>query len=234
MANLKKIAIIPARSGSKGIPNKNLCKLQGKSLVKRISLTAINSSIFDEIVLSSDSNSILNEVIDLKVTRHLRSSSASNDKSTASEVIWDWLNNNNCSAGSADDTVVCYLQPTSPFTSVKTIRNIIDLHIYTNKAVVSIAKHNFIPQKFLIKNQEGLLQSFLPESSPTSNRQNFNQTFYPTGGVYCFRLADFYSLRDIPVIGALGHVVEFPEFVDVDTPADLIFAQHLADEKSIS
>ena len=56
----KKVAFIPARSGSKGFRNKNIQKFKGLSLIETAVKSAIESSVFDFIVFSSDSNEYLN------------------------------------------------------------------------------------------------------------------------------------------------------------------------------
>ena len=231
--SMLKIAFIPARIDSKGIKRKNLCEVGGSSLVRRIAVSAINSFVFDYVVLSSDSDLILNQVIDLPVKLHLRSKKASLDTSTASEVLNEWLNCNTNLINQTEDILFCYLQPTSPFTSSNTIKEIVRINLNKDLPVVTVFPAKFIPQKILIENQEGLLESLLPEGRPTSNRQELSKTIYPTGGVYCFRISNFLEVNDIPVLGALGYIVNFPENIDVDTPEDLAYAQHLASEKSL-
>ncbi|HAW8522725.1 TPA: acylneuraminate cytidylyltransferase, partial [Escherichia coli] len=53
--SLKKIAIIPARSGSKGLPNKNILMLLDRPLIAYTIEAAISSNIFDKIIVSTDS-----------------------------------------------------------------------------------------------------------------------------------------------------------------------------------
>ena len=52
---MKNIAIIPARSGSKGLKDKNIKELYGKPLIAYSIEVALNSNIFDEIMVSTDS-----------------------------------------------------------------------------------------------------------------------------------------------------------------------------------
>ena len=56
---MKNIAIIPARGGSKGIPNKNIKLINGKPLVAWSIEQALNSQSIDEVYVSSDSKQIL-------------------------------------------------------------------------------------------------------------------------------------------------------------------------------
>jgi len=52
------LAIIPARGGSKGLPNKNIRLLNGKPLIKHAIEAAYNSAIFDKVIVSTDSQDI--------------------------------------------------------------------------------------------------------------------------------------------------------------------------------
>ena len=52
---MKRIAIIPARSGSKGLKNKNIKELNGKPLIAYSIECAINSEMFDKVFVSTDS-----------------------------------------------------------------------------------------------------------------------------------------------------------------------------------
>ena len=54
------LAIIPARGGSKGIPNKNIINFLGKPLINYTIEAALNSKTIDQILVSSDSKEIIN------------------------------------------------------------------------------------------------------------------------------------------------------------------------------
>jgi len=59
MTSIENLAIIPARGGSKGIKKKNLRKINGLSLIEITVREILKSNIFDKVVLSSDSQEIL-------------------------------------------------------------------------------------------------------------------------------------------------------------------------------
>ena len=52
------VAIIPARSGSKGIPNKNICMLNGRPLIDYTVKVALESNCFDRVIVSTDCGKI--------------------------------------------------------------------------------------------------------------------------------------------------------------------------------
>ena len=114
----KFIAFIPARSGSKRIKNKNLQKINGKSLVYITIKQAINSKIFDQIYLSSDSDKILREGKKFSVNLIKRPKKQSMDTTTMEDVLIDFMKTNEVNAEN-----LILLQPTSPLRSIKTIRN---------------------------------------------------------------------------------------------------------------
>ena len=112
MIDMKKyIAIIPARKGSKRFPGKNRSKINGKSLVELAILCALESQIFDQIILSTDDDYFfdLNKKYAKCVIRQ-RPASLAQDTSTAFDVLMDI-----CEAYNYEQSVrFCYLQPTSP------------------------------------------------------------------------------------------------------------------------
>jgi len=91
----KIIALIPARKGSKEIKNKNLLKINKKTLIELAIVNAIKSKYIDKIYLSSDSNKILNiSNLFKNVFTHKRSKNSSNEKSTSKDVLKDFLSKN--------------------------------------------------------------------------------------------------------------------------------------------
>jgi N-acylneuraminate cytidylyltransferase len=94
---IKKICIIPIRSKSKGIINKNVKKV-GKHILAYYTLkAAIRSNIFNLIIISTDSKHYINIIKSLKLDKskiyfHLRSAKSSTDKASTEMVICEILN----------------------------------------------------------------------------------------------------------------------------------------------
>lgn len=85
---MKNLALIPARGGSKRIPRKNMRHFHGKPIIAYSILYAIQSGLFDEVMVSTDDNEIakIAESYGAKVP-FLRSASNSDDHATTEDVI---------------------------------------------------------------------------------------------------------------------------------------------------
>lgn len=160
------LGVIPAREGSKGLKNKNILKLMGKPLVSWSIEFAINEKIFDKIVLSTDSNYIIDigkkYPIDIdKRPDHLASDTASTI-SVLEDIIIKYPN--------AKTIVV--LQPTSPIREKGLLIKCL--------------------QKFNSKNFTNLATGFnckILEYGSHNNlrRQDYNGFFYDDGNIYILK-----------------------------------------------
>jgi len=124
------LGIIPARGGSKGIPGKNIRLLAGKPLIHYTIEAALKSSLTTTIVVSTDSEEILNIARQHKgiETPFLRPAELALDDTPSNAVVQHAVNYYEKSGKQFD--FICLLQPTSPFRKDglidKTIRRIIE------------------------------------------------------------------------------------------------------------
>lgn len=124
----RSVAFIPARSGSKRVPNKNIRPLDGHPMLAYTVRAAIDSGVFDAVICATDSE------LYADVVRHygaevpfLRSSEISGDKSPDIEWVV-WMLNMLKNAGREFD-VFSILRPTSPFRLPETIRRAWDMFV---------------------------------------------------------------------------------------------------------
>ena len=89
---MKNLAIIPARSGSKGLKDKNIKLLNGKPLMAYTIEAAIQSKMFDEVMVSTDSEEYADiaKKYGAKVP-FMRSSELSNDTASSWDLVRDVL-----------------------------------------------------------------------------------------------------------------------------------------------
>jgi len=105
--------IIPARSGSKRLPNKNMALILGKPLLYYTVMAALELS--DEVYVSSDSESILAYAEALGAKTILRKPELCTDEVYAIEIWKDFIRNNECEYSA-------YMQPTTPFRDMEGIK----------------------------------------------------------------------------------------------------------------
>ena len=127
---MKNIAIIPARSGSKGLVDKNIKELQGKPLIAYSIEAALQSGFFDEVMVSTDSDvyAYIAKEWGAQVP-FLRSAEMASDSAGSWDTVREVLDRYKA-LGKEFDTV-CLLQPTSPLRTQEDIRNA--YQIYQNK-----------------------------------------------------------------------------------------------------
>ena len=116
------LCIIPARSGSKGLKDKNIKMFCGRPLMALTIEAALNSKLFDEVMVSTDSELYAEIARDFGATvPFLRSDEMATDKAgtwdTAREVVSKYRE-----LGKEFDTI-CLLQPTSPMRTSENIVN---------------------------------------------------------------------------------------------------------------
>lgn len=167
------IAIVPIRSGSKGIKNKNIKKLNGKPLIWWILDSLVKSKI-DKIIVASDEPYI--QKIDSfqfnKVETYLRDRINSEDESSSEDVLIEVINKFKIK----DD--ILFAQATSPLTSYHDINKGIEL--YQSKKYDSIL--SVVRLKRFIWNEDGSPINYNYKKRP--RRQNFNGIIVENGAIY--------------------------------------------------
>lgn len=115
---MNNIAVIPARKGSQGLKNKNLLKIDNKTLIERTINFAIESKLFSRIILTTDYKNINNNKIEYRE----RPKELSKENTTMVEAIKDVIDN--CNISKEDNIIL--LQPTSPFRNKKDLKKVIE------------------------------------------------------------------------------------------------------------
>lgn len=225
MTSPRVIALIPARKGSQGIPNKNLQVIGGKPLLGWTIEAALGAKTVDEVWLSSDSQEMLQYGENHRVSAHTRTDFASSNSATASDVVFDFLKTAAVQLN-PENTFLVYLQPTSPFRTSSHIDQAISIAIDSKPwSCVAVKDSSEYPAKVLRLDDRGLIQGFFDETSPGINRQELAPTFYPNGSIYVFKIQDFLLKGQIPVIGSSPFLMSKIDSIDIDTSEDLIIAR---------
>ena len=181
------LCIIPARSGSKGVKNKNIKKIKGKTLIEHAYNVANKSKIFDKIILSTDSKKYLNLLKKKIDTPFLRPKKISEDNTTDIEVLFYELKIYEKYYRKKFD-YVCLLQPTSPLRTIeylkKSLRKIKNFKADALWTVSRVdTKYHPIKQVF---SKNFFLKYYDKKGKFYKSRNDLNQTFIRNGVAYFF------------------------------------------------
>jgi CMP-N,N'-diacetyllegionaminic acid synthase len=219
----KIIAIIPARGGSKRLPNKNIRNMAGLPLIVYTILAAKKSQFIDEIVVSSDSDTILEIAKKHRCTIHKRKSYLSKDDSKTISLLKELLN---CYQGYE---IVVTLQPTSPLRTSKDIDNAIKLYIRKNaKSVVSVCKAEHSPYLINTLGDDLSMKNFASKLAENSSKRNSNDFFRLNGAIYC-NDTQLVKIEDELLIKeeTYAYIMPIRRSIDIDTLEDFLFAEYL-------
>lgn len=224
---MRNIAIIPARSGSKGLPDKNIKLLNGKPLIAYTIEAAKDSNLFDEIFVSTDSDeyAYIAKKWGAKVP-FLRSDKLSSDTASSWDVVKDAILSYQ-KIGEEFDTVAL-LQPTSPLRNSKDIDNGYD--IYQNKnaqAVVAICQVDHSPLWCNTLPEDKSLGNFLNTELIKSPRQNLPTYYRINGAIYIVDTEFIMSTDNIYNEKCYAVVMQKEHSIDIDDAIDFKIAEAL-------
>lgn len=183
------IGLIPAKKKSKGLKNKNLKKINGKSLTEIAIINAINSKYIDQIYVSTNSQQISKLAQKYKVNLIKRPNRLCLDKTESKEVISHFISSLPNSQSKLNNIII-YLQPTSPLRTSRDIDKAIEIYKRKkNNSLVSVSK---LDSKFLKVVQ--LKKNILYEANKnylTMNRQSLQNFYYLDGFIFIFSINKF-------------------------------------------
>jgi len=180
------VAIIPARSGSKSVPNKNIRVLGDIPLLGWVIKAASKSNLIDKLIFSSDSDEYFKiaKSFNDKLIFHKRSPELAED--VASEfVLLDVLKK--FKEFFDDNTIVVMLQPTTPFISTHDIDSCITKLSKNNNynTCVTVKQVSEFPEWMITQDIND--NKICKMSSEESIRQNIQTRWIPNGGAYAVR-----------------------------------------------
>lgn len=212
---MNNIAVIPARKGSKGLKNKNLLKIDNKTLIERTIEFAIESKMFTRIILTTDYENINNKEIEYRK----RPKELTKENTTMVEIINDVIEN--CNIGKEDNIIL--LQPTSPFRNKKDLKKVIEqLRFFESSITVKEVEIN-TELIFSSKNKNELKTKNIDNKK--TNRQ-FNEIKYiPNGNLFGIRVRDF-IVNNSFYGKTIGYVEQFGKYnIDINKKEDLLLAK---------
>jgi CMP-N,N'-diacetyllegionaminic acid synthase len=215
------LALIPARSGSKGVPDKNTRLLAGRTLLEYAAAAAVASGVIDRVVLSTDSDRIAAEGRRVGVeVPFVRPADLAHDDTPMFPVIEHALDALEKDGWLAD--IIVLLQPTSPLRRPEHIRDAVwelrDSGADSVVTVVEVPRH-FSPD-YVMRVDGGRLESFLPEGKGVTRRQDARSAFARDGTVYAFWHRTVRERHNIYGDDCRPLVLPAEDVITIDSPSD--------------
>lgn len=224
--NKKIIAIIPARSGSKGLRNKNIKEMNGKPLISYTIEAAIKSNIFDDIIVSTDSQ----EYADIAKKSganvpFLRPNNISRDMSSTNQVIEYTLEQLKGEGKYYDYFMI--LQPTSPLRSYQDIQKSIKL-LFDKKgtSVISVCESEH-PSKLMNTLDDTLCMSNFLAKENNKRRQELPKEYRLNGAIYLCEVENFFKTKSFYVGKSYAYIMKKVNSIDIDDELDFKIAEVL-------
>jgi CMP-N,N'-diacetyllegionaminic acid synthase len=230
------VAFVPARSGSKRIPGKNIKLLAGKPLVIHTLEAFVKTDKVDKVIFSTDSEEywelVKSYITSDKLTLNFRSHDQAGDK----VKIFDYLKDNYQSIFDNNKDVFLMGLPTVPLRNCQHVNEAIALFERNRKAIFSATKYGFpIEFAFNLDNDES---SWLPVSadSPmlTGNTRSQDQkvAYHPNGAIYIREVMDLSKSNLFTLYNeALPYLMSREDSVDIDNEIDFKVAEAILDKR---
>lgn len=223
---MKNLCIIPARGGSKRIPRKNIIDFLGKPLIAYSIENALNSGIFDEVVLSSDDEEIIKVALKYGVkVPFVRDKNLSDDYASSSAVVQNAIEILQSQNQFYDH--VCCLYATAPLLNKDILKQAYEKFIQNqSKFLFAAAEFEYPIQRAFYLNENNQVYMF-DEKHYKSRSQDLTKAFHDAGAFY-FGTSKAWLEEDF-MFKPHSSVFVLPRNLvcDIDTMQDLEFAKIL-------
>lgn len=220
---MSKIAIITARGGSKRIPGKNIKDFLGKPILTYSIEAALNSGVFDEVMVSTDDEEIAHIAKEAGANvPFYRSPETSNDFATTNDVLFEVFDEYEKRGKTFD--IACCIYPTAPFVTASKLKEAVEkLESSDADTLIPVVQFSYPPQRGLIV-KEGKLVFEYPEYLDARS-QDLEPHYHDVGQFYVFRIERFKENKRLMVGDVLPLVVSEMEVQDIDNPTDWEIAE---------
>jgi CMP-N-acetylneuraminic acid synthetase len=224
------LALVPARSGSRGIPGKNVKPLAGRPLIEYALEAIAESGVADRTVVSTDSEEIAGVARAAGAEApFLRPAELATDTAPAIPLIdhaLSWLAAND----GFEPELILYVQPTEPFVQPQQIRDALDLLLREEAdAVITTVEvpRNHHPFHVRLVQDDGTLAFERPDDHYANPNRQSDPHRYAFANLRWFRTESFLRTKHIESGKVLGMPVDPLTALDLNTPVDWEFAELL-------
>jgi CMP-N-acetylneuraminic acid synthetase len=223
MNNKKILAVIPARGGSKGIPNKNIVDVGGNPLIKYTIDAALGSEMLTHCIVSTDSDEISDVAKSCGVLAPFkRPKYLSDDQALSLPVMQHAVKFMESEQGYQYDLVIM-LQPTTPLRQTEDIDNAINLLFDTNAdSVISVVEVEGYHPLRIKRVVHGRLINYIDQGQEDMRpRQKLPPVYIRNGAIYATVRNVLMEENSFVGVDSRAYIMPDKRSVNVDTPKDL-------------
>lgn len=225
---MKVLAVVPARCGSKGFPNKNIKEINGKTLLEWAVKVGIECDFVDDVIISTDCSKYEKIAISAGAkSLGLRPENLASDNAKTIDVVIDLLNK----LETKYDYVVL-LQPTSPIRSSLDIESmLLEMKKNNNSASVSVCKFEE-PHPYKLKSiEKGFIKPFIEGTTSEVPRQSLPSAYALNGAIYITSIKVILEEKTFLPKDTLPYIMD--NNINIDSEEDFIFLEAMLDKKKI-
>ncbi len=231
---MSKLAIIPARGGSKRIPRKNIKLFHGKPIIAYSIEVALQSGLFDEVMVSTDDNEIAEISKQYGATiPFFRSAKTSDDFATTADVIIEVIQQ--LKDNDQQYEYACCLYPASPFITKQSLTdgyNLLKNNNYTT--VFPVCRFSYPIQRCLRMTEAQKVEMMFPENLEKRS-QDLPASYHDTGQFYWINVESFLKDKTLFTKNSGAIIIDEMQVQDIDNDTDWKLAEmkyKLLNEKS--
>lgn len=222
------IAIIPARSGSKGLKDKNIKELNGKPLMAYTIEAALESGIFDTVHVSTDSESYAEIAKKYGAdVPFLRSKEMSSDTASSWDTVKEVLHNYKKLGKEFSECML--LQPTSPLRDSNDIKDAYDVFkLRSADSMVSVCEVDH-PVQWCFSLGDDLSMGYYSRN-PYKNmrRQELDKKYRNNGAIYILKTKKFENTQfDFYDGNCFAYIMSREKSIDIDDTSDFRYAEFI-------
>ncbi len=222
--NKRVLALVPARGGSKRLPNKNMVEFCGGPLINMTLKCSLNSEYIDEIVVSTDNKKISKAANKFDVEVIKRPNNISGDHSPIIDTVLHALEYKN-----QGFEIIVLLQPTSPLRMTDDIDGALEYHQdKKSQSVISVCETEHNIQHINILPESKSMKNFINENDAKIRTQDLTKYYRLNGALY---IADIFSIKKNKTFfmgeNTHAYIMDKINSIDIDDQYDLKVAEFL-------
>ncbi len=219
-----RLAIIPARGGSKRIKNKNIINFCGQPMISYPLGAAKKSGLFDKIHVSTDCETVASTVKKLGYDIDFMRDASLADDHTGLIPVVKWVYEKYRSLGQVY-TEICLILPTSPLLLSTDLTEAYKLFVASNQKITVMSSGRFeVPTQWALKKSaDGVLHPLWPDQLQIRS-QDLEEHFYDAGSFYFVSSS---KIDEFSKNGFIPYLIPKNRCIDIDEESDLILAESL-------